>query len=313
MYCGKVLNDTKSCETQGIIDGITIQVVKKRTKAPQKIATRYTEADVQEIVWMFKTLLSNRFHQKAGRPDFLTKLMTKFPEFKTDTAALTILKDPILLSSMQNSETVRKLIVNHPVLIDAAEFIVSSLKEIVLPMEVVPLQVADNIYDSSSSSSDNESPSTTREAARRITQNQLTTALAMAGSNSFFSLDNIAQRATDEDGQPSAPTTSTPNTPNPSANPRITNSMFSNAISQALSDTPATTRSSLSSSIASLLQPHGRGESTTSEPSPPAYLAELGQMREMGLTDNVINIQALILCNGNVDAAINLIFSGVIS
>lgn len=213
---------------------------------------------------------------------------------------------------MQNSETVRKLIINHPVLVEAAKFIVSSLKEITVPMEVVPLQVADNIYDSSSSSSDNESPSTTREAARRITRNQLTTALAMAGSNSFFSLDNIAQRATDEDndGTSAVPTTSTPNTPNPSANPRITSSMFSNAISQALSDTPA--RSSISQSIASLLQPQTRNDSSQEVP-PPAYLAELGQMREMGLTDNVINLQALILCSGNVDAAINLIFSGVIS
>lgn len=215
---------------------------------------------------------------------------------------------------MQNSETVRKLIENHPVLVNAASFIVSSLKEITVPMEVVPLQVADNLYDSSSSSSDNESPSTTREAARRITRNQLTTALAMAGSNSFFSLDNIAQRATDEDNDgTTAPTTSTPNTPNPAGNPRITSSMFSNAISQALSDTPATTgRSSISQSIASLLQPQGRTDSVP-EVQPPAYQAELGQMREMGLTDNVINLQALILCSGNVDAAINLIFSGVIS
>lgn len=217
---------------------------------------------------------------------------------------------------MQNSETVRKLIVNHPVLVEAAEFIVSSLKEITVPMEVVPLQVADNIYDSSSSSSDNESPSTTREAARRITRNQLTTALAMAGSNSFFSLDNIAQRATDEDNDgtstsATAPTTSTPNTPNPATNP-ITRRMFSNAISQALSDTPASARSSISQSIASLLQPQTRSDSAP-EVAPPAYLDELGQMREMGLTDNVINLQALFLCNGNVDAAINLIFSGDIS
>lgn len=215
---------------------------------------------------------------------------------------------------MQNPETVRKLIVNHPVLVEAADFIVSSLKEITVPMEVVPLQVADNIYDSSSSSSDNESPSTTREAARRITRNQLTTALAMAGSNSFFSLDNIAQRATDEDPDgtstsTTAPTTSTPNTPNPSTNPRITSRMFSNAISQALG-TPAS-RSTLSRSIATILQP--RDDSAPAEAAPPTYLAELRQMIEMGLTDNVNNLQALILCNGNVDAAINLIFSGDIS
>lgn len=62
LYCGKVLTDKKSLENQGIIEGVTIQVVKKRTKIPERVVKKYNEAEVQEIVWMFKTLLSNRFH-----------------------------------------------------------------------------------------------------------------------------------------------------------------------------------------------------------------------------------------------------------
>lgn len=37
------------------------------------------------------------------------------------------------------------------------------------------------------------------------------------------------------------------------------------------------------------------------------YAAELQTMREMGLTEESSNLQALILCNGNVEAAVTLV------
>lgn len=37
------------------------------------------------------------------------------------------------------------------------------------------------------------------------------------------------------------------------------------------------------------------------------YAAELLTMREMGLTEENSNLQALILCNGNVEAAVTLV------
>jgi len=37
------------------------------------------------------------------------------------------------------------------------------------------------------------------------------------------------------------------------------------------------------------------------------YASELQTMREMGLTEEVSNLQALIVCNGNVEAAVNLV------
>lgn len=37
------------------------------------------------------------------------------------------------------------------------------------------------------------------------------------------------------------------------------------------------------------------------------YAAQLRTMREMGLTEENSNLQALILCNGNVEAAVTLV------
>lgn len=41
------------------------------------------------------------------------------------------------------------------------------------------------------------------------------------------------------------------------------------------------------------------------------YFAALNQMREMGLYDAETNLQALIICSGDVTAAINLVLSGM--
>ena len=37
------------------------------------------------------------------------------------------------------------------------------------------------------------------------------------------------------------------------------------------------------------------------------------QMRELGLTDDALNLQALQVAGGNVHAAVDLVFSGAIS
>lgn len=40
---------------------------------------------------------------------------------------------------------------------------------------------------------------------------------------------------------------------------------------------------------------------------PQLYTGQLQTMREIGLTDEAINLQALVLCNGDVEAAINFV------
>lgn len=92
-----------------------------------------------------------------------------------------------------------------------------------------------------------------------------------AGTASLNSLSSIAQRTADDEEM--ATTSST--TPPPSR------------ISPTVVD-PGT----------STIQPDGNSQ---------PYAAELQTMREMGLTEEHSNLQALILCNGNVEAAVTLV------
>ncbi|XP_008483299.1 ubiquitin-like protein 7 [Diaphorina citri] len=43
------------------------------------------------------------------------------------------------------------------------------------------------------------------------------------------------------------------------------------------------------------------------------YASQIQQMRELGLTDELVVVQALQLTNGDVTAAVNLVFSGTLS
>ncbi|RVE49964.1 hypothetical protein evm_005432 [Chilo suppressalis] len=42
------------------------------------------------------------------------------------------------------------------------------------------------------------------------------------------------------------------------------------------------------------------------------YVSQLQRMHEMGLLDDALNVRALLICSGDVNAAINLVFSGAI-
>lgn len=128
----------------------------------------------------------------------------------------------------------------------------------------------DSLSDSSASENDSPQASPIHVDNQRISRGQLAAALLLAGSASLNSLTNIAQRSTDTD----MATTST--------------------------TTPSTGSSSLSGGDAgsSSIQPAENSQQ---------YATELQTMQEMGLTEENSNLQALILCNGNVEAAVNLV------
>lgn len=83
--------------------------------------------------------------------------------------------------------------------------------------------------------------------------------------------------------------------------PIITSDMFSNALSQAItnvSTNPSTAETSTSTT-----------EDADSPENVRIYAEHLLKMQEMGLTDNRINLRALVINNGDVNAAINLVLS----
>lgn len=143
---------------------------------------------------------------------------------------------------------------------------------------------------------------------RQISRDQLARALALAGTASANSLSNIAQR------DPQQPSGLIPSTSRDSASapalasasgttdvqlPVISNSLFSNALSQALASSSSVTPTS-----------EGDQALGSNENLHERYAAKLQTMREMGLFDDIINLQALAITNGDVEAAVNLVLSG---
>lgn len=271
------------------------------------------------------------------------------PEIKKDVVAMSILKDPILLSNLQNPDTVRKMAQHHRVLIEASESIVKALKTAKNLMEPSPAPAMpnlDDLSDSSSSSSGSESNAPRgANAGRLITQEFLRQSLAAAqGRNS---LNNISQRGLNQAGSnPISPSTSSVSVP---GHRFISNSMFMNAMNEVmLSNRRATTSINFERpSTEAASEPTSEATATTAETSeipPPApveeeedeveeeeeeermeedrsaqdardvemitsFQTQLRQMEDMGLTNKAQNIQALMICNGNLEAAVNFVFA----
>lgn len=191
--------------------------------------------------------------------------------------------------------------------------------------------------DSSSSEGDAPTASSSNQGGdiRQISRDQLSAALLMAGTSSLNSLSNIAQRNTGTSVNavapsgsqvlspiPSTSSSSSNNANTPSASggsilesTMISNSLLSNALSQALLSTPARADGTVTRPEAMVESPSGGAAGAAVVASEndnllARYQNELATMREMGLYDEHINVQALAVSNGDVEAAINLVLSG---
>ncbi|XP_055639092.1 ubiquitin-like protein 7 [Toxorhynchites rutilus septentrionalis] len=330
VYCGDLLKNDDILQDKGIENGSVIHLIQRKLEVlPTPEVKSFTEADVQEILGIWRTVDSSNF-QKVRHPEFMKNVLDANPAIRKDLWALSVLKDPILLSSMQQPETIRRIAEKHYILIEASRSIVQLLNSKMISKSTTFSPTIESALDDalsdSSSSDDNTSPTTSTgtRSARRITADQLASALAFAGS--YNSLSNISQRdadtreRTEQTNQPSTSTSTPPSN-------RITSSMFMNALSEVIQShrrsgansgevEPMDTSPSSNPSVATGNPDNDVGAQTQSqhstlEASLSTYRSELDQMREMGLADTETNLQALIVCNGNVEAAINLVFSGM--
>lgn len=227
---------------------------------------------------------------------------------------------------MTDFETVKNIAKQYPILIHSAEFVTQTLREHSaankpnLIQNATPME--DSMSDSSSSEGDSPTVSPNQRGGdiRQISRNQLTQALLLAGSASTNSLSNIAQRNQSQVSSLPSSMASTSSTSGPSAAQSsaslISSSMFSNALSQAL-NAAGTGASTQSTSASTPAQPNTTSTDDalnlagSNENHAERYANELQTMREMGLSEELINIQALVISNGNVEAAVNLVLSGL--
>lgn len=256
----------------------------------------------------------------------MKQVLEVYPEFHTNLAAYAILRDSILIQSMTDFETVKNFAKQYPILVHSAEFVTKTIREHLTankPNLVQNVQPAeDSLSDSSSSESDSPAVGVASNQRsgdiRQISRDQLSQALFLAGNASSNSLSNIAQRNQTQSTGSGPSTSSAPSTV-PSATQSssgnlISNSMFSNALSQALNATGSSASpQSTSTQPSPAPSAGGQNSSSSNDNLAERYATELQTMREMGLFEELMNIQALVVSNGDVEAAINLVLSGLVS
>ncbi|KAL1454253.1 hypothetical protein WDU94_010526 [Cyamophila willieti] len=233
------------------------------------------------------------FPQKLRKPENLKKLLTLSPALKNDPVALAIIKEPELLLQINNVETVTRIAQNHPALARCVSDIVDILFE--------EMYNALTPQRPTSSPAGGEGPS--------------------SSAHSFISSPYVSG---DEDMDLSPSVGGEAGGTGEQGNVRITAEQVAAALQRASSSgsvpqspaiTPEYVNSTMMQIMSNLSTP---GTATASSPSAPyryieQYASQIQQMREMGLSDELVMVQALQLTNGDVSAALNLVFSGTLT
>lgn len=292
VYCGNILDDDSTLSSCGVKPGVMVHVLKKKAKEAPLPTQTMTECDIQALVVAFKTLTFSSSCksslQKLSRPDILENIIMITPGLSQDPVAISMIQDPELLVRMGDIETVRRIVELHPALAEAANHIAAAVHEEAVsgssshPSTSTGLaHLMDMLSDEddmeSSQSSDSLQQGVTRQPSfSAITSAQLAAAIASAAQNSASASTSGGDTA-------------------------ITPEMVNEAMQRAMA-----TVAPASSTVPT------EGPTNT-ERNPDNLTDQMRQMRELGLTDDALNLQALQLSRGNVHAAVDLVFSGAIS
>lgn len=305
-----ILEDDSTLASYGVKHGVTIHVLEKKEPVTEVQPRTLSETEIQQLVVAFRAFtLSAGYRaalQRLSRPEVLENIIAATPGLANDPVAIAMIKDPELIVHMSDPETVRKVAKEHPSLVEAANHIAAHVHDEAANVNSNQAGTStgysyslealsdDEEMDSSSSDPPREAQPLTRNSSyNAITAAQLAAAIANATNTSFGS-----------------PAVSTPNHQNISSNV-ITSEMFSNAMQQAFATSPSVFSSSLNSAF-STPNAANRNEEESLETITRRLQPQLAQMREMGLTNESVNIRALQATSGDVQAAIDLVFNGVI-
>ncbi|XP_073979135.1 ubiquitin-like protein 7 isoform X2 [Rhodnius prolixus] len=298
VYCGNILSDDSTLRGSGIKPGVMVHVLKKKTKELPHPTVPMSEADIQALVVAFRTLTLTPSYrtslQKLSRPDILDNIIMITPGLSQDPVAISMIQDPELLVRMGDIETVRRIVELHPALAEAANHIAAAAhEEAVSSNNCGPSTSAgfSQLMDVLSDEDDMESSQgvSRQQSFSAITPAQLAAALASASQGSSPATAALGGNAVNSIGGGSGETSSA-----------ITPEMVNEAMQRAMATVAPNSRL-------------GTNSEGTSQEGNNDLTEQMRQMRELGLTDDVINLQALQLAGGNVHAAIDLVFSGAIS
>ncbi|KAG6448956.1 ubiquitin-like protein 7 [Manduca sexta] len=328
IHHGKILKDNTTLSDSGVKSGEMVHVVKKKFQAPPAPPPTYTDTELQQLNASLRTLGCTpnapgwtRAMQLLNDESVMAEIIEQAPSLGEDCVALSILHEVELLAALgANVQTMRRGADAHPELPAALRHLtrlVRSRTNAATCNDNVP--TSGFAYSLEALSEDEDAEEEENEEGERnpITQEQLAAALQAAteavsssSSRSRGSHDSLL-RLLQAAGESSRTTESATESGTPTGGASrsvITPEMFSEAISEAI-NRAGTTRSNSGT-------PMEQSTAASSSQSPVArdedFSTQLTHMHEMGLLDDALNVRALLICSGDVNAAINLVFSGAI-
>ncbi|XP_061524494.1 ubiquitin-like protein 7 isoform X2 [Phycodurus eques] len=338
VHCGRKLKDDFTLDACGIQPGSTLHVLKKTWPEPESIAEpvnrataarefrmlhaalhslhstyRDSYADVSSVTksqTKRKPPACTQVYKMLTNKESLDQIIVATPGLRSDPIALGVLQDKDLFVQFTDPSMLDTLISSHPALVNAIILVLHSVAGSTPTQSTATGSSSRNVSASSYSdmpggfmfegmSDDDEDfqsgsptgPSSRAGAStgirplslnhsgatgpRPITQSELATALALASTpESSAVTPTTASQAEPSSGGP----------PMPAGTP-VSNDLFSQALQQALQ---ATNMSAL----------QGRWQS------------QMQQLRDMGIQDEELMLRALQATDGDIQAALELIFAG---
>ncbi|XP_050443077.1 ubiquitin-like protein 7 [Adelges cooleyi] len=293
VYMGVVMEDHEALGIYGVLHGITVHAFKK-VKYDTHIAPKeLTEVELLKLGVAFRSLSLNYNYKNAlsklSRPEIILNIIMTTPALSHDPVAITLLQHSELLVRLGDLEIIKRIAENHPALVEATHHIAAAVHEETLQMQnnrgdrhYLPPSLLSNLTDISDdeiedmedSSPESSSQSVSRSESFAITAAQLAAAIARATPQDFQLPQNLPGTSS---------STSTANTSTASTSTGITRDMLRSVIGD-LQNQPAS--------------------------NSPNLQTQVQKMRDMGLSNDAINIEALRVSNGDLAAAIELVLSG---
>jgi len=301
IYAGVILDSDATVSSYGIKNGFTIYVLPKPKSDESEFSPMPSDTVLATLAKGFKSFGYRLALQRLSKPEVLAVILNAAPNLVNDPGALAIIQDAELMSAFVTPESIRKLLELHPVLIDAIHTILSEVKEESFHPSTQTATAGSLAYSLDALSTDDDddmddnvptaNPLQRNASYNAITAAQLAAAIANATTNFTSS------------GAPIAPVNPINSMNSAASSSVITSEMFGNALQQAIATASNATNNHVTS-------PTQQGE--TLESIRTRYEPQLRQMREMGLANESQNIRALQASSGDVQAAIELVFNGVI-
>nr|SVE75334.1 EOG090X0BNZ [Daphnia dolichocephala] len=352
IYSCRPLSDETILNTLENVESGIKMIYATVVKPEKLQAKKLNAVEQHQLFLAFRAAVTNpnfrQTLQNFSKPENIELLTETVPGLADDEIALSMLQDWELLLHLADPKIVQVLVEKHPALVDAASRMMNSVSESLVPNAherrrsnsagwLARSLGADLEDDGMDEDVPLDQPNTSQQANRSqgatssgITPAQLAAALNFAQNNIRPPLPSTM--ATQRQHQPISPGTSqrqpqesSPRVRDDAAlsgfNSGLTPEMFTQALLQAMnqmgggsssSNTTGNIAATSSTRIGSSAGTESRRDTDDGARLREQFGRLLPQMREYGITDDNLSLRALQATNGDVEAALNLIYAGLV-